>query len=941
MTVESEVLAIWQKIELGESPNTIKALYDALRLRSPYAKEHLRSIGAIDAAKKLTQIPSRIYALEEEARLREQERQQVLRDLKKEVELRERMREQARNSFLNELELRDRFANDFLSVDAFFESSLSRTSTFDEADLQELRRIYEQEKLSFVQNWLTNEAGIKLDTEQTAAIAAVHGHVQVVARAGSGKTTTLVNRALFLQKHCHIAPDELLLLAFNRNAADEIADRLEKAVSGTIPHVMTFHALAYAIVHPEESILYNGPRGEHQGLSRVFQQVIDDHLQIPAFKDQIRDLMLAHFREDWERIVAGGYHKSKEELLQFRRLLPRESLRGEYVKSFGEKIIADFLFEHDISYKYERNHWWSGINYRPDFTIFKNEKSGVIIEYFGMQGDPDYDEMSEAKRDYWSRKRDWLLIEISPQAITLAGGDKFRDQLKANLEELGIRCNRLSEDEIWHRIRDRAIDRFTTACVTFIGRCRKRWLSPNDLDVLIESHLPISEIEDMFLRIASTLYKAYVARLAATGEEDFDGLMQRAATTISGGNTLFIRKFGSGDIRKLRYIFVDEFQDFSELFYRLVAAMREQNRHIEFFCVGDDWQAINSFAGSDAKFFQDFGNYFEKFQRLYISTNYRSPKLIVNVGNALMAGRGKPAVAHKTSLGDVLLADLTVFEPSLLEKQRHSGDIITPVVLRITSKILADGLDLVLLCRRNGLPWFINYTDQVNGPSRSLDRYLDMIRNYFPVSMKERITALTAHKYKGREKSVVIVLDAVARSYPLLHPDWIFTRILGESLQKIMEEERRLFYVALTRATERLIVITERGNTSLFLNDIYQTMRLPAISWDGLPPVVSGATQLVVKVGNQELKGGAPTFAIKDMLRADGYQWQTTGWKAWAKSFPSTGFSLERLKAETWAVRADGIEVRIFDDHDRLVARYKVDSGQWNELKNLNEVSSY
>ena len=125
---------------------------------------------------------------------------------------------------------------------------------------------YKQEKASFVQHWVKETTGAELDTEQATAVASVHGHIQVIARAGSGKTTTLVNRALFLQKHCGVAPDEMLLLAFNRKAAEEIAERLSKMLDDGVPHVMTFHALAYAIVHPEESLLYNGPPGESQGL---------------------------------------------------------------------------------------------------------------------------------------------------------------------------------------------------------------------------------------------------------------------------------------------------------------------------------------------------------------------------------------------------------------------------------------------------------------------------------------------------------------------------------------------------------------------------------------------------------------------------------------------------------------------------------------------------
>src|SRR6267143_427487 len=300
---------------------------------------------------------------------------------------REKLSQQAqaqRNALL--YEIRRRLHTDFLGADAFFHTSCATLITQED---------YEREKLSFVKSWVAENTPSTADgakhipgDEQGAAIASVHGHIQVVARAGSGKTTTLLNRALFLLKHCGVAPSAMLLLAFNRKAALEIRRRLlallnegaDAAVAAdmarrmhevgkhrridtdaieasavdaiatrlhiTLPHVMTFHALAYAIVHPEHSLLYNGAEGDAQSLSRALQQVIDDHLQIPAFKEHMRALMLSHFREDWDHIVAGCYNQSKEDLLRFRRSLPRESLSGEYVKSSGEKLIADFLFEH-------------------------------------------------------------------------------------------------------------------------------------------------------------------------------------------------------------------------------------------------------------------------------------------------------------------------------------------------------------------------------------------------------------------------------------------------------------------------------------------------------------------------------------------------------------------------------------------------------------------
>jgi DNA helicase-4 len=392
-------------------------------------------------------------------------------------------RENQRKLFFDEI--RRRFHTDFLCSDSYYCETC--------ADLMQ-KEEYEKEKLSFVKTWLSENlphdknGEIQLpDDEQVAAIAAVNGHIQVVARAGSGKTTTLVTRAFFLLKHCRVLPSELLLLAFNRKAALEIRRRLlsllhkdaelevlkevDRRVRATekkkridrdaieasavdavavnfnveLPHVMTFHALAYAIVHPVESLLYDGAEGESQGLSRVIQQVIDDHLKLPDAREQIRELMLAHFREEWDCIVEGCYDRSKEEFLQYRRSLPRESLRGDFVKSSGEKIIADFLFEHDIAYKYERNHWWSGINYRPDFTIFKGPESGVVIEYFGLKGDEDYDEMTEKKRGYWATKKDWTLIEFEPVDIARDGRHSFLDRLNKRLKAEGVECIRLSE----------------------------------------------------------------------------------------------------------------------------------------------------------------------------------------------------------------------------------------------------------------------------------------------------------------------------------------------------------------------------------------------------------------------------------------------------------------------------------------------------------------
>ncbi|MDK2410267.1 UvrD-helicase domain-containing protein [Aphanizomenon sp. PH219] len=471
--------------------------------------------------------------------------------------------------------IKDEFENNFLNADNFYQLHCNEYISFQE---------YKSEKSKYIQNWVKTNLNFSHDLEQAAAIGTVENHIQVIARAGSGKTSTLVNRAIFLQKHCGIAPGEMLLLAFNRKAAEEIRESLKLQLQNSVPHAMTFHALAYALVHPE-NILFDEPDGE-QKQSRALQIVINDYLRDTIFYAKIRDLMMAAFHEDWERIISGGYDKTPEEMLRYRRSLPREGIDGKYYKSFGEKLIADFLFEHGIKYKYERNFWWNGINYRPDFTILTGEKEGIVIEYFGLEGDPDYDDMSHEKREYWANRPNWQLIALSPRPLKDQGAEVFCELLKDKLENLGIQCNPLSEETIWSRIKDRSIDRFTTVVKGFIQRCRKLSLTSEELGQIIYKHECVSKIEKQFLDLAYRFYKSYLRCLEDRGEEDFDGLMQKAVEVLASGQTIFRRKSGVGDLKSLRYIMIDEYQDFSELFYNLIEAIRKQNP-VENYCNGN------------------------------------------------------------------------------------------------------------------------------------------------------------------------------------------------------------------------------------------------------------------------------------------------------------------------------------------------------------------
>lgn len=848
---------------------------------------------------------------EEEKRKQELQRRLFVQQQQEERKRQEKIaRQKKRQDTINNM--KQCFVNDFLNINYFYNTECSQYIS---------EQKYHEEKSQYVQSWVNKNLGNTPDLEQTRAISEVNNHVQLIARAGSGKTTTLVNRALFLQKHCGILPSELLLLAFNKKAAKEIEERLSQKLHQNIPHVMTFHALAYALVHPEEELLYDQSDGS-KNKSRALQSVINDHLRDPLYYDQIRSLMMQKFRSDWERITKGGFDKSPREMLEYRRSLPREGLDGNYYKSFGEKVIANFFFEHDIKYRYERNFNWDGMNYRPDFTILTGKNQGIVIEYFGLEGDSDYDEMSDKKRQFWSNQDNYLFIECNPKHFKY-GETAFCASLKKCLEDLGIICQKLSEEKIWLKIKDRAIDNFTKSMVQFIQRCRQLSLTSDDLEYKIYNYNCDNEIERQFLELGQRFYQTYLERLKATGEEDFYGLMQRSKQLVTAGKTIFKRKSGTGNLKHLKYIFIDEYQDFSELFYNLIQAIREHNPRALFFCVGDDWQAINGFAGSDLHFFEKFKHYFPDSKSLHLSTNYRSKTSIVNLGNKLMIGLGKPALANKQDPGIVRLVDLNKFDPSTREREEYAEDYIIPILLRLVSRIIKNNKNVVLLSRTNRLPWYLNGKSQ-------LEDLLQLISSHFPQHLRQKITISTAHKYKGLEKQVVIVLDAIARRYPLIHPDWIFTKIFGNSPEKIILEERRLFYVALTRAVDELFIITDNNEASSFLEKLSLSDNF---NWSDYPPLVKENTQrITVSVGNQTGKGSSPTIQIKDLLKADSYKWNSLK-KAWCRTYSAQNFSVQNFFSQSlWCRHADGVEVKFYNDLQEETAIYHVNSGNYKKL---------
>ncbi len=720
-----------------------------------------------------------------------------------------------------------------------------------------------------------NLIGLQLDEEQIFACARPERYRLIKARAGSGKTRTLAAFSALVINDENLDPDQVLILAFNNKAAKEVGERVRTAAGvKDYRNARTFHSLAYRLAGATgRNLIFDNDRGDpsRRAQSRFVERSIRNIIN-PAFKEDLYDF----FRRELEQIEKIGLDLPADEYFVFRKAMKQYSLAGEEVKSNGEKFIADFLFEHGVLYKYERAWSWDrndrlqGSPYHPDFCITAGGQD-FILEHWAINPlDPEsnvpswweemdsntYREQIYAKRKFWA-SRNIILLETHTGMLQ-HGRRKFEDQLANLLEVSGIRLERLPQGELIRRVVDapRSISRMADLFLAFIQRAKKRGWCVEKTEAMIASK-PDSEPKNrVFHQLALRVFGEYERLLQSEGNMDFDDLMMIATARVKKmglGTTLALDHKHAISIKDLRWILLDEYQDFSELYYRLLNAILKTNPDIKVVAVGDDWQAINSFAGAQLSFFNDFSVHFEGAGTTGISTNYRSTPSIVGIGNNLMAGRGQPAVAKRTSSGEISVRPIDkVFvefrnQPEFTEQRKLDAKyfINTPFIssvpqpkaptipvqqaakalkacaefiLQSCNHSCEDNLSLgsILVLTRTGYAYGLELDE-------FKDRLLLILQNYgelADITHAIKLDVMTAHRAKGKEADTVIVLDVTTRQFPKVHADNQLYRPFGVTMEDTLSEERRLFYVAVTRAERRLLLLTETNSESTFIKEL-------------------------------------------------------------------------------------------------------------------------
>ena len=719
----------------------------------------------------------------------------------------------------------------FQEVEAFKSAFCSLTDTFRTANENFMLSECEKHKAFF-----SDIDGKSLDEQQKEAVITDEDRILVLAGAGSGKTLTIAAKVKYLCELKHINPQDILLISFTRKSAQEMTDRIQHKL-GMNAEATTFHKLGLDIITRAD-----GARPEiadDDELNRFIQDFFDNHLlnypdlvktlteYFSYYLDIPNDLgnysSLGEYYEA-EKDAALETLKTKYERENYIREKSEEkakthlTLKNEKVKSKEETLIANFLFLHGINYEYEKRYPFESDDpsqkaYHPDFYLTDYD---IYLEHFGISKEGTVPWLSKVeekkylegirwKRDFHKKNKTTLIETYSyyqSEGILLK---KLEEKLRAKK----VKFHMMDTTDIFYTVyaskSNKYFSEFIKLCCTFITLFKSNGYKTEYLDTLQKQYVSnhpgdfLRERTSRFLGIIKILLTAYQQYLSDNNTIDFSDMINLAAEKVSSGC----------DIPSYRYIIVDEYQDISQSRFHLLKAIADQTR-AKVFCVGDDWQSIYRFAGSDISLFTDFEKYFGYTKVLKIEKTYRNSQQLIDEASRFI--KQNPFQLRKD-----LHSDKNINYPLVFLGYEDNPKY---VLQKAIDKIAADSgtnSSILLLGRTNYDTDIIQKT--------GLFRIFNEKIEYLPLP-ELKINFLSVHKSKGLEADNVIILNFKndKLGFPnQIADDEVLNFVLTHAESFKYAEERRLFYVALTRTKNRTYILTDNKNPSPFFKEFTES----------------------------------------------------------------------------------------------------------------------
>lgn len=662
-----------------------------------------------------------------------------------------------------------------------------------EANIKKIRKVYENHILQKRKHFFDVIESNPLTEQQRLAVIRNNDINMVLAAAGTGKTSVMVAKALDLIDSGTVQGNEILILAYNRAAAKELTQRLkERSEKAGIPlsrqpFISTFHTLGRQII-------------KNCGYSVYLSKFEEDSKLVDIWLNQWIENYIRKSSKNLKTFLRFSFHpadplefQTQEEYECYIRDNEYRTLQGERVRGYQELLIANWLFLNNVPYKYEARYCSKrrieiGIDYKPDFYL----GNGIYLEHFGIDRKGRTRIGIDAKKynENIIEKRN-LHNECGTTLLETYHYNWTEQTLYSRLEELlkqqSIPLTPKTQEEIIDALKKLSVfERNQSRYSKCLKAIRTERLNHEQIVERLQKQ-KISHASE-YATFLMEIHDAYVEELYKANEIDFDDMILQSERLINSGK---FRPFW-------KHILVDEFQDISMARLELLRAIYSKGPHPVWTVVGDDWQSIYRFSGGKLEITTRFDSLIGKHSLTKLEKTYRYNNSIADTaGRFIMANpeQYKKNVETHTKVG---------FSCVHLHDNYYNGvRDVGAKTLQIFNEIrsIYPNSSIAILARYNYL----------------LREARDKIKN------KKNVHFWTFHGSKGLEADYCILLgfSQGKLGFPNQNREEAVVEALLPTLDPYPHsEERRLFYVALTRAKKECYIIADADSPSEFINEL-------------------------------------------------------------------------------------------------------------------------
>ena len=705
---------------------------------------------------------------------------------------------------------------------------------------------------------------IKLDEDQRRVILTDEDYCLVIAGAGAGKTTTVAAKVKYLVEKKGVQPSQILVVSFTNKAVQELRDKLNKDLKIDCP-IATFHSTGNAILRKQTDEKLNIVDN-----SKLYF-VLQDYFRNSILKNEslVNNLILffaSYFDAPYEgddlnnffnKIAKSNFATLRSDLNEFKqqimdiRAKKSVTIQSEVMRSNQEVEIANFLYLNNIDYEYEPLYKYdiqlARKPYTPDFIIRQGDKI-AYIEHFGITQDGKNDRFSEDElASYKKTINDKVTLHKQHGTMLIYTFSQYSDRrsllehLKEELENQGFVLTPRSNKEVMEKLiaseENRYIRKLVNLICRFITNFKTNGFTAEEFNRMYHSTQNVRT--RLFLDICNDCYLEYERYLNENNAVDFEDMINESARVLREVKEMKQKL-------DFKYIIVDEYQDISRQRFDLVTALAEVT-DAKIIAVGDDWQSIYAFSGSDITLFTKFEEKMGYAKLLKIVKTYRNSQEVIDIaGNFIQKNDSQITKELKSPKNIVDPVIIYTYDGTLKKANAdnksganyaiaHAVEVALEQIMEYNKQEGKPINSSILLLGRFG---FDGDKLEKSGLFEYIDRGSKIKSVKYP---KLDITFMTAHASKGLGYDNVIVVNGRNETYGFpskIEDDPVLAFVIKGDRSIDYAEERRLFYVAMTRTKNRVFFIAPEQNPSEFLLEIKRDYKNVVLrgNWNEEPP---------------------------------------------------------------------------------------------------------